>query len=144
MKRSFMAGLASLLVMAGTAYCHDSQSTGATTPSKVLDACIAKAAGVDASIADCSEAEIARQDKLLNTAYKELIGRSDADSKAALQKAERAWIAFRDAQCDYEYKQEGGGTLARVLFSSCRLNFTIERVKALQGFLALERDYGKK
>jgi uncharacterized protein YecT (DUF1311 family) len=79
---------------------------------------------------------------MLNSVYRELIALSDTDAKAAMQKSERAWMAFRDAQCDYEYRQEGGGTLARVIFSSCRLRVTVERLETLKHFLALEREYG--
>src|SRR4029079_8301547 len=47
----------------------------------------------------CAREELRRTDARLNVAYGRLLARLDANRRAKLQKAERAWVAFRDAQC---------------------------------------------
>lgn len=73
-------------------------------------------------ISACLERELAWWDGRLNDAYGRLRA-IDADEDAdpsgfappvtrveALRAMQRAWIAFRDATCDYERAQWGGGT----------------------------------
>jgi uncharacterized protein YecT (DUF1311 family) len=101
----------------------------------LLRACIKKADGVDIAIAECNGAETDRQDKLLNAAYRELLARSSPDDKVLLIKAERAWVAFRDAECDYEYSITGG-TLAHVTGTACMLDMTKKRIEDLDNSLS--------
>ena len=53
--------------------------------------------------------------------------------KAALTKAQRAWIAFRDADCASLYDQDWG-TLSRVEANSCVLDRTARRADELERF----------
>ena len=46
--------------------------------------------------------------------------------------SQRAWIAFRDAQCAFESSAMEGGTAAPLLFSGCAAQLTRERAKELR------------
>lgn len=81
----------------------------------------------------CITDEAAVQNGALNAAYGKSQGQLDAGGKASLQAAERAWMAFRDADCASQGNQ-GLGTLQRVLANQCMLNRTIERTLELDNF----------
>jgi uncharacterized protein YecT (DUF1311 family) len=105
--------------------------------SKERDACVAKFAN-DSAIANCLAEELAREDRVLNVVYRDLQAHYDPDFKIALQRSERAWIGFRDVQCDYEKIRQGlDGILATVVVVDCRLRITRERREDLQHDLAL-------
>lgn len=49
-----------------------------------------------------------------------------------LRDAQRAWIAFRDANCRYDaYSQARGGTLEPLIYENCRLRMTRDRIRQL-------------
>lgn len=49
----------------------------------------------------------------------------------ALRTAQRAWIAFRDAQCEYEAYEVFGGTAQPMVGSLCLARLTRERIEVL-------------
>lgn len=49
----------------------------------------------------------------------------------ALRNAQRAWIAFRDAQCEYEAYEVFGGTMQPMVGSLCLARLTRERIEVL-------------
>jgi uncharacterized protein YecT (DUF1311 family) len=98
--------------------------------SKEFDACMDKAGGVTPAMIDCISAELKRQDALLNENYRKLMASLSTKRKQALQEAERAWLKFRDSNCDFYYDPDGG-TAARVDANECLLNATSDRAKEL-------------
>jgi uncharacterized protein YecT (DUF1311 family) len=102
--------------------------------SKEFDACLDKAGGVTPAMIDCISAELKRQDALLNENYRKLMASLSARRKQALQEAERAWIKFRDTNCDFYYDPDGGSA-ARIDANECVLNMTADRAKELAGFV---------
>jgi len=54
------------------------------------------------------------------------------DSEVLLRKAQRAWLAFRDANCAYEYQLYYGGSHASLAYSLCKVAMTKARVAALK------------
>jgi uncharacterized protein YecT (DUF1311 family) len=56
----------------------------------------------------CEGEELDRQNARLNDAYKKLMSKLSPDRKKALLKAQRAWIKFREANCDYWDDPQGG------------------------------------
>jgi uncharacterized protein YecT (DUF1311 family) len=101
--------------------------------SKGFDTCMDKAAGVTPAMIDCISAELKHQDALLNENYRKLTATLSAKRKQALQEAQRAWIKFRDTNCDFYYDPDGG-TAARVDVNECELNATTDRAKELAQF----------
>lgn len=70
--------------------------------------CFAK--GQTYEIATCLGEARARADAELNQLYGKVMSVLEGADKARLQKAERAWLRYRDAMCDAEYGLWGGGT----------------------------------
>jgi uncharacterized protein YecT (DUF1311 family) len=98
--------------------------------SKDFEACLDKAGGVTPAMMDCISAELKRQDALLNQNYRKLMASLSAGRKKALQEAQRAWIKFRDTNCDFYYDPDGGSA-ARIDANECLLNATADRAKEL-------------
>jgi uncharacterized protein YecT (DUF1311 family) len=93
--------------------------------------CLDKANGVTFSMIDCIVAETSRQDNQLNDNYKRLISKISPKRKEALLSAQRAWIRFRDANCNF-YGDPEGGTSARLSADECLLNATADRAQELK------------
>jgi uncharacterized protein YecT (DUF1311 family) len=102
--------------------------------SKEYSNCIDKARGATAEMFECNGEELDRQDARLNDAYKKLMSKLSPDRKKVLLKAQRAWIKFREANCDYWFDPQGG-TAARLNASGCSLTMTAARAKELEGML---------
>jgi uncharacterized protein YecT (DUF1311 family) len=96
-----------------------------------------------AEINFCAEKDFDAADKALNSAYEAALARIrtrdlekpyDAQSfEEAMRSAQRAWVAFRDADCKDLTAQEwagGSGTSAAVL--GCMTDKTIARTKELK------------
>ncbi|USQ95012.1 lysozyme inhibitor LprI family protein [Caulobacter sp. RL271] len=105
------------------------------TYSPAYDRCLAAPSGQStAGMIGCVGAELKGQDARLNRAYQAAQKRMSLPrQKTALTKAQRAWIAFRDADCASLYDQDWG-TLSRVEANSCVLEHTARRADALERF----------
>jgi len=103
--------------------------------SPAYERCLAAPAGQStAGMIGCIGVELKAQDARLNRAYQDAMKRMDLPrQKAALTKAQRAWIAFRDADCASLYDPDWG-TLSRVEANSCVLDRTAQRADALERF----------
>ena len=94
----------------------------------------------------CYDAEIALSDARLNKAYQALVQQFTKDDKelplegataatsrvGLLRAAERAWIAYRDADCKSWGSIEGAGSLGAVVAAGCYLDHLITRTLALE------------
>ena len=100
----------------------------------------------------CYGAERDWWDARLNAAYGALMemetgveaelkemGSAAPSPAAALREMERAWIAWRDAACEYEVSQWGGGTGGGPAWSQCTMEMTGEQALALEARLAARR-----
>ena len=79
----------------------------------------------------CADADYQAADAKLNAAYQELVRRNDETSNKLLQAAQRAWIAFRDAECTYSTADSEGGSIHPMEVSQCLAALTDERIKQL-------------
>lgn len=95
--------------------------------------CMDRSNGVTVEMLNCIGAETQRQDVRLNQAYKEVMASLTPERKKQLQDAQRAWIKYRDANCDF-YADPDGGTLATVSSNDCFMSATAARAKELEGF----------
>lgn len=89
--------------------------------------------GITAEMLNCSSTEIKLQDTRLNKAYKEVMAQLPPLRKKQLQDAQRAWIKYRDANCNF-YDDPDGGTMASVSSSDCFMSATASRAKEIEGF----------
>ena len=96
---------------------------------------------------ECIGVETAAWDGLLNATYRAVMESArDADATgdvlseehtrvATLRDAQRAWIAFRDADCLAQAARWGLGSLGQVSAANCLLSMTAERTIHLRGLL---------
>jgi uncharacterized protein YecT (DUF1311 family) len=103
--------------------------------SKEYSDCLHKAVeGTWADMFECNGDELDRQDARLKDTHKKLMSKLSRDRKKALLKAQRAWIKFREANCDY-YSDPDGGRAARLDASGCLVRMTAARAKELEAML---------
>jgi len=130
--------LSSLLALAALgfqpAYAGPSQEPSLYGPT--YTACMDKASSTT-SMVECIGAEHEAQDAKLNAAYKTLMGTLSADRRKQLRTAQRAWIAYRDANCEFYFDPEGG-SIARLQANDCMLSMTARRAVELDRFGKLE------
>jgi len=98
---------------------------------KQYSVCMDKSDGVTSNMIDCIVAETHRQDVRLNKVYKAFMEELSVERKKQLQIAQRAWITYRDANCNF-YFDPDGGTIARVNSNSCFMSETAARAKELE------------
>lgn len=82
-------------------------------------------------IVDCLDELYEGEDARLNTAYRAAIEPLEGDQRTLLRDAQRAWLAFRDANC--LFYRSGDGTIAAIEGSSCMVDVTRARADELEG-----------
>ena len=82
----------------------------------------------------CAVDNLKSADKALNEVYQALMAKQDGGaSKQRLKAAQRAWIAFRDRECEFEVgPQEGGGTIWPMENAGCLEGTTATRIRELK------------
>jgi uncharacterized protein YecT (DUF1311 family) len=102
--------------------------------------------GNTAEMAACAYDDYDAEDAKLNKVYAKYLkkmqsmdadmGNSEGDTAVGrLKTAQRAWIAFRDAECPLESVDNMGGSIERILGPSCMAALTKERTAQLQSQL---------
>ncbi len=76
-----------------------------------------------------------KADKELNKIYTALFNKLDASEKKALSAAEKAWITFRDLECKFECKENEGGSIYPLVYSTCLTSLTEKRTAELKELL---------
>lgn len=114
---------------------------------KVSDACIAGAEGGETTLgmSMCMADEAEVWDRLLNAEYRKTMARAKAmdsdeaesfpqfaNRAVALRDAQRAWIAFRDAECALAYAEWGAGSMRHIAGSECVMRMTAQRALELR------------
>lgn len=121
------AGLAAILV--------------AGSPARAID-CANPTTQMDMN--ECSGADLVRADATLNAAYGRLVREpSMVDRLDRLKAAERAWVAYRDAQCAFEGSEVEGGTMHSMVVSGCARALTERRTGELKAALACAQSSDK-
>lgn len=87
---------------------------------------------------ECAQGEFEAENKKLNNLYKKLRHKAGRGSKTeeALMKAQKTWLSFRDATCQYEALAYEGGTLYGAVAISCQTEQTRRRNEVLEGYLS--------
>lgn len=95
------------------------------------DACDA---GFSWSMAICASYHFTADDLRMNDVYQQVLKNLKGTSaEAKIRKAQRAWIAYRDASCLFE--SESGDHLGEIMLSlSCKDQFTLERLSHLEEY----------
>ncbi|MDQ6436418.1 lysozyme inhibitor LprI family protein [Mesorhizobium sp. LHD-90] len=94
-----------------------------------------------ASLNICAGKKFEAADRKLNEAYKKIEARlkDNPESRKMLVAAERAWVAFRDAECAFQGGPiDQAGTIRPLVVADCRTGLTEARLKDFQGYLNCE------
>lgn len=93
---------------------------------------------------DCASIEKEKVESQLNATYKSVIQKLEhpepevADdywaTKKALVEAQRAWVKFREADCDAIYTWHRGGTIRTVMYIGCMQAHAEQRIKELKEY----------
>ncbi len=111
-----------MLVPAGVAQAQD------------LD-CSDRSALPQIALTECAMRDLAFWDGLLNTAYQQVIARSDTARVDNLRTAQRAWITFRDLTCEMEASDYEGGSIQPMIRQGCLARLTERRARDLETYL---------
>jgi uncharacterized protein YecT (DUF1311 family) len=79
----------------------------------------------------CAGQDFNAADAKLNATYKKLTSELDPHELDTLKVAQRAWVAWRDAECTYETIDSEGGSIRPMEISECQTELTNDRVKQL-------------
>lgn len=80
----------------------------------------------------CLGGELLVADRQLNHVYGHLVSRLPADQRPLLKKAQRAWLIYRDAECEMQAALAAGGQAYQALIISCELEKTQHRLVELE------------
>lgn len=83
----------------------------------------------------CTVEEYDVWDARLNTAYSAYMQRLDAPRDAGLREAQRAWMALRDADCDFAASAYEGGSMQPLVNAGCRMDYAARRTIRLLSWL---------
>lgn len=116
--------------------CFLDAANGEVAPDCVGDAaalCMEQPEGqTTVGMGTCLMAETGHWDALLNQSYQEAMDRLTPEVQTALRDAQRAWISYRDAQCDMVAAMFNGGTMRSVAYAGCKMSETAERAIELR------------
>ena len=122
---------AALLAISSTLAAPAAAQPSAPQLSASFDACMNQSGGVTVEMHACISAEHAHQDQQLNRSYQALMAELTPERKKQLQTAQRLWLQYRDANCQF-YADPDGGTAAGVAAAECVLQMTAERARELK------------
>ncbi|MCT4712744.1 lysozyme inhibitor LprI family protein [Enterobacteriaceae bacterium H11S18] len=88
-----------------------------------------------AGLNECYGKEYKKQDDLLNQTYGQAMKLGTDAQKAQLKSAQKAWIAFRDADCAFLSSGADGGSVAPMVHAQCMTDKTVERTELLKSTL---------
>jgi len=88
----------------------------------------------------CADQAFRKADEELNAVYKKLQSRKMDDAQAGklLIAAERAWVAFRDAECEFDAADSIGGSIYPMIYSGCLERLTKARIEQFDRYLRCE------
>ena len=119
--------------------------TGASVHAQDAPDCIDPQTQMEMSY--CAHADYEDADKELNAVWPDVVAAARQSDEyvaeqarsmgvpttlEALRSAQRAWIIFRDAQCEYEAYEVFGGTAQPMVGSLCLARLTRERIEVLR------------
>lgn len=93
-----------------------------------------------AAMNECADKSYKKSDAELNKLYKEIEAqlKDDPDATKLLVAAQRAWVAQRDAECDFAASGTAGGSAYPMVLTICLDGMTQDRIKDFQGYLTCE------
>ena len=121
---------------------HSQPAASGEKPSRTqsYEECTAASGGVTVELRDCDVAELQRRRAALDGLYREVLRTTMApERREVLRKAERAWTAFVEAECNFSSSVEEGGSDYPLFIDGCYLELTARRIEDLKGALKTAR-----
>jgi len=86
---------------------------------------------------ECTAKQYKQADAQLNTLYQQINGqlKDNPQGKKRLLTAQRAWLAFRDAECTFAASGVEGGSVYPMIHNQCLADLTQKRVETFKGYL---------
>lgn len=93
---------------------------------------------------ECASQDQHRVERRLNVVYQKLLKRlrepdaTDEENSEIRQKvitAQKAWVVFREADCDAQYEMYKTGTVRTVIYIACMRAHAERRIKELEKFV---------
>lgn len=88
----------------------------------------------------CAAEAYEKADRELNAAYRELQARAQGEIAKLLVAAQRAWVAFRDAECAFAASGSAGGSIQPMVISNCLEGLTKKRTAELKAYLSCQEE----
>jgi uncharacterized protein YecT (DUF1311 family) len=102
-----------------------------------------KSPGTTLEMQGCAQREILASDKKIDAVAKAIFGRLRGDAaRRRFVKAQRAWLAFRTADCASVADKYQGGSLASVTRLQCVVERNVQHLKEIRAFDRLLRREG--
>ena len=120
---------AKLISFFGVVFFLLAQSAVAQNRAPAKEAC--ENAKTQLEMNECADAAYRAADKELNAYYASLKEKLEANLVAKLQAAQRAWIGYRDANCEAEAALYEGGSIQPTIRSNCMERLTRARLEEL-------------
>jgi uncharacterized protein YecT (DUF1311 family) len=88
----------------------------------------------------CVHDAYTKSDAELNKLFQQIKSRleDNADIAKLLVPAQRAWIAYRDAECDFSSSAVEGGSIYPVIATTCRDKLTQRRIEDFKSYLSCD------
>lgn len=85
----------------------------------------------------CAAQERKAADDELNNLYKQITARlkDNPEARQLLVKAQRAWIGFRDTECNFSASGVEGGSVYPLIYGNCITDLTKARVETFKTYL---------
>lgn len=91
--------------------------------------------GTQSEMNECAASGYRQADAALNSVYQRLVARLTEPGRARLREAQRAWVAYRDEECDFMSSGVEGGSVQPMIAAMCLEAETRSRTAALRSIL---------
>jgi uncharacterized protein YecT (DUF1311 family) len=99
--------------------------------------------GAQMSMNFCAEYHFIERDLQLNDEYRKLQKNLDGRDLKALIAAQRAWVSFRDHDCEFATSDIDGGSMRPMVSLKCKQELTEDRIAQLKKYNACTSFHGE-
>lgn len=94
-------------------------------------------ASTQLALSQCAANKYKEMDAELNQLYQDVVKRLVIDEhRAVLKSAQRKWIAYRDADCEFQSFKTTGGSVHGMIYAQCLTRKTTDRVNEFKKMLS--------
>ena len=130
-KLQFLLFFTILNIYTSNAYAQSDLSDRKAKTSASFNACVEQSGGATFAMQDCTNAEVAKQKKILNQLYVKTLNNLPQKRQLVLKRSQRAWAIYYKTACDV-YSDGRLGQSAITNTDGCYLDLMLERVQTMQ------------